>query len=216
MPRKDSLEKSCDSQLLPAGDPTSEWGFDQLGAYAQLQYRQIMDGEKTLTAVYWRLGRALVLAKKMFKHGCWGQHLKILRIDRTRAARATAISKTFLREEDVAGLRVDEAYARRERKLPKRPAEEGNATSCTTKDAKILRASIGRIAKRTGSVIHSAAYAQPKDAASLIPAVRKAIRQLEEFLRFLEEQAANAATNDHRSELDVPDFDNHPIASSAG
>ena len=50
MPSKDHVEKSCDSQLLPAGDPTSEWGLDHLGVYAQLQYRQIMDGEKSLTA----------------------------------------------------------------------------------------------------------------------------------------------------------------------
>lgn len=85
MPSKDHVEKSCDSQLLPAGDPTSEWGLDHLGVYAQLQYRQIMDGEKSLTATYRRLGCALVHTKKIFKHGCWGQHLKLLGIDRTRA-----------------------------------------------------------------------------------------------------------------------------------
>ena len=100
-----------------------------------------------------------------------------------------------MKEGDVAGLRVDEAYARRDRKLAKRPAEKRNENSAAKKDAKILRVSIGRIAKRTGSVIHSAAYAQPKDAASLIPAVRKAIRQLEELLHFLEEQAAKAGVN---------------------
>jgi hypothetical protein len=196
MPRKDLAEKSCDSQLFPEGDPTSEWGLDRLGAYAQLQYRQIMDSEKTLTAAYWRLGCGLVLAKRIFKHGCWGQHLKILGIDRTRAAKATAIYKTFAKEEDVAGLRVDEAYARRERKLAKRPAGKCNENSAAKKDAKILRASIGRIAKRTGSVIHIAAFAEPRDAASVIPAVRKVIRQLEDLLHFLEEQAAKAAVND--------------------
>lgn len=197
MSHKDPVEKSCDSsQLLPDGDPTSEWGLDQLGAYAQLQYRQILDGEKTLTAVYWRLGRALIIAKQIFKHGCWGQHLKTLGIDRTRASRAAAIFKTFVKEEDVAGLRVDEAYARRERKLAKKPTEEGTENTTTKKEAKILRASIGRIAKRTESVIHNAAFAEPGEAVILIPAVRKAIRELEELLRFLEEQAAKAPVDD--------------------
>lgn len=134
MPRKDSIEKSRDSQLLPEGDPTSEWGLDHLDVYAQLQYRQIMDGEKTLTAAYWRLGRALVLAKQIFKHGCWGQHLKILGIDRTRAAKAAAIFKTFVKEGDVAGLRVDEAYARRDRKLAKRLVEKHNENFATKKE----------------------------------------------------------------------------------
>jgi hypothetical protein len=109
MPSKDHVEKSCDSQLLPEGDPTSEWGLDHLGVYAQLQYRQIMDGEKSLTATYRRLGCALVHTKKIFKHGCWGQHLKLLGIDRTRDSKAMAIYRTFPKEEHVVGLRVDEA-----------------------------------------------------------------------------------------------------------
>ena len=69
MPRKDPVEKSCDSQLLPEGDPTLEWGLDQLGVYAQLQYRQIMDGEKTLTAAYWRLGRVWSLPSRSSSTG---------------------------------------------------------------------------------------------------------------------------------------------------
>jgi hypothetical protein len=89
------VEKSFDSQLLPDGEPNSEWGLDQLGVYAQLQYRQIMDGEKTLTTAYWRLGHSLVLAKHIFRHGHWGQHLRDLRIDKTRASKATAIYRTF-------------------------------------------------------------------------------------------------------------------------
>ena len=60
------------------------------------------------------------------------------------------------------------------------------------KDAKVLQKSIGNIVKRTDEVIHSAAYAEPTDAMILIPAVRAAIRQLEELLGFLEEQAVKA------------------------
>jgi hypothetical protein len=188
--------KSFDPQLLPEGEPTSEWGLDQLSVYAQLQHRQIMDGEKLLSPSYWRLGRALVLAKKAFKHGNWGQHLKNLGIDRTRASKAVAIFRTFDKEQDVAGLRVDEAYDRRERKQGEKPTNAGRKNVAVKKDAKILRASIGRIAQKTGSVIHTAAFAEPKDAKQLIPVVRRAIQQLEELLGFLEEQAAKAPSDE--------------------
>lgn len=203
MPHEDG-EKSCDSQLLPEGEPTSEWGLGQLGIYAQLQYREIMDGEKTVTAVYWRLGRGLVIAKQIFKHGCWGQHLKILGIDKTRAAKAAAIYKTFAKEGDVAGLQVDEAYARRDRKHVKEPPEKPCTNSITKRDAKVLRKSIGNLARKTGSVVHSAAYAEPQDAVLLIPAVRKAISQLEELLHFLEAQAAKAPADGQNQDLLVP------------
>jgi len=115
--------KSFDSQLLSEGEPDAEWGIDQLNVFAQMRYRQLMDGEKSLTVAHWRLGHALVLVKKIFKHGHWGQHLKDLGIDKTRAAKATAIYKTFAKEEEVAGLRVDEAYARRKRKSKKADRE---------------------------------------------------------------------------------------------
>jgi hypothetical protein len=192
MYHENPVEKSCGSQLLPVGDPTSEWGIDHLGVYAQLQYRLILDGEKSLTAVYWRLGRALAFAKQIFKHGCWGQYLKDLGIDKTRASKATAIHKTFGKEEDVARLRVDEAYARRERKKVKKQTDSDGENAAAKKDAKTLRRSIGNIARQTGAAIHNAAYAGPQEAVILIPAVRKAIRELVELLRFLEEQAAKA------------------------
>ena len=204
MPRKDCVEKSCDSQLLPEGDPTSEWGLDHLGVYAQLQYRQIMDGEKSLTVTYRRLGCALVHTKKIFKHGCWGQHLKLLGIDRTRASKAMAIYRTFPKEEDVVGLRVDEAYDRRERRKTGKQTQEPGKNAATKKDAKMLRKSIGNLARRTGSVVHSAAYAEPQDAVRLIPAVRKAISQLEDLLHFLEEQAAKAPADGQNQNPPLP------------
>jgi hypothetical protein len=203
--------KSFDSQPLPEGEPTSEWGLDQLGVYAQLQYRQIMDGEKSLTAVYWRLGHALVISKKIFKHGHWGQHLKDLGIDKTRASKATTIHKTFSKAEEAAGLRVDEAYDCRERKQAKKQTEETGASGVTKKDVKVLRKSIGSIAERTGAVVHDAAFAEPNEALILIPAVRKAIGELEQLLRFLEEQAAKSSISHHH----MVDGESHTEASSA-
>jgi hypothetical protein len=183
------VEKSFDSQLLPTGEPTSEWGLDQLGIYAQVQDRQITDGEKSLTAAYWRLGHALALAKKAFKHGLWCQHLKDLHIDKTRASKAASIYRTFQNEQDVAGLRVDEAYAQRERRPQTKQMQETDSATAARKPAKALRKSIGNIALRAEAVIHDAAFAEAKEAVILIPAVRKAITQLQELLSFLEQQA---------------------------
>jgi len=92
--------KSCGPQLFAEGEPSNEWGLEELGVYAQIQYHQILDGEKLLTPTYWRLGHVLVLAKKAFKHGKWSQYLKSLGIDATRASKARAIYRTFNNAEE--------------------------------------------------------------------------------------------------------------------
>jgi hypothetical protein len=71
------------------------------------------------------------------------------------------------------------------------------------KEAKVLRKSLGIIVKKTGAVVHDAAYAEPKEAIILIPAVRKAICELEQLLHFLEEQAAKAPPNEQTASLDA-------------
>jgi hypothetical protein len=180
--------KSCGPQLLYDGEPSNEWALEELNIYAQIQYRQILDGEKLLAPAYWRLGNALVLAKKAFRHGKWQQHLKDLGIDKTRASKARAIYRTFAKENDVVGLTVEEAYARRTFKQ----SPEGNdgARADSKKDVRRLRASVGSIAKRTEDAIHDAAFAAPEEALILIPPIRKAIGQLQDLLAFLEQQAA--------------------------
>jgi len=55
-----------------------------------------------------------------------------------------------------------------------------------------LRTSISKIADRAGTVVHGAAFATAAEATILIPAVRKAIRDLETLLKYLEEQAGTA------------------------
>jgi hypothetical protein len=182
-------QKNCGkSQTLPTSEPSNEWLPEQLSIYAQTQYQQIIDGETHLSRPYWRLGHALDLAKKSFGHGQWAQYLKELGIEKTRASKARAIYRTFTKEEDVACLTVEEAYAQRQRKRPAaRQAPPADATK-PKKSIHSLRMSVGKIAGRTGEVIHAAAFAAPEEAANLIPAVRKAISELQELLRFLEQR----------------------------
>lgn len=182
--------KRCGPQLFVDGEPSNEWGLDELNAYVQIQHRQILDGERLLTPTYWRLGHALVLAKKAFKHGKWSQHLKDLGIDKTRASKARAIFQAFDNVEDVAQLTVEEAYTQRKRKQAAKTDEGSDGDAPPKQDVRQLRKSIGKIAERTGTVIDDAAFVERKEAVILIPAVRKAIRQLQELLGFLEEQAA--------------------------
>jgi hypothetical protein len=184
--------KSCGPQLFGGGEPNDEWGLEELNTYAQMQYRQILDGEKLLAPAYWRLGHALVLAKKAFKNGKWTQHLKDLGIDKTRASKARAIFGAFDKVEDVITLTVEEAYARRKRKRAAEQGEGADGSVRPRQDVKRLRNSVSKIAKRTETVIDDAAFVLAKEAVILIPAVRKAIGRLKELLKFLQQQAASA------------------------
>ena len=184
-------EKSCGPQHLVSGEPSSEWAVDELGRYAQMQHQQIADGEKLLTASYWRLGHALELAKMSFNHGQWTKYLDELKIDPTRASKARAIYRTFGEEEEVAGLTVEEAYDQRERQQAKKPEENDEGDDHPQADVKRLRRFVTTVSKGAEEVIHDATFAEPEDAEVLIPAIRKAIGQLQDFLGRLEEQAAD-------------------------
>lgn len=193
-----AAEKSCGvPQPLPDCGPNNEWLPEQLGTYAQAQYQQIVDGETHLTRPYWRLGHALQIAKKSFGHGQWERYLQSLGIDPTRASKARAIYRTFPSEDDVAHLTVEAAYAQRRRRQPAEPLKTSEETDAKKK-AQRLRMSVSRIANRAGTVVHDAAFATPEEASILIPAVRKAIRELETLLRYLEQQAAGAAGSEAR------------------
>ena len=188
MVKTDAAEpNSCGSQPLSSGTPTREWGVDELGSYAQLQNRQIVEGEKLLTPSYWRLGQALTFAKKSLNHGQWGRYLKELGIDKSRASKARAIYGAFANLEDVAELTVEGAYSQRPRKK-QTPVSDSKNGNITEQDTQRVRKSIEKIAKQSGDVAHDAAFAGPQEAAILIPSVRKAIDELRELLRYLEEQ----------------------------
>jgi hypothetical protein len=185
------IEKSCgEPQLLPS-EPDSQWSPEQLGTYAQAQYRQILDSETLLSRPYWRLGHVLDVAKESFGHGQWEQYLKSLGIDPTRASKARAIYRRFDNEDDVAHLTVEEAYAQRRKWQSAAPPAEPKVVA-SKKNVQGLRKSIAKIAGRAGTAIQDAAYASPDEAIILIPAVRKAIDELTTLLTFLEQQAGQS------------------------
>jgi hypothetical protein len=191
--------KSCGSQLFAGSEPSNEWGLEELGLYAQMQYHRILDGEKLLTPAYWHLGHALILAKKAFKHGKWSHYLKELGIDKTRASKARAIHRTFDDLDELAKLTVAQAYAKRQRKKPTKPGDTTDSAAHPAQDVQRLRKSVRSIGKRTEKVIHDAAFAAPEEAVILVPVVRKAIRQLQDLLDWLEKQS-DAASGDAEAE----------------
>jgi hypothetical protein len=190
MSESEPVPKSCGPTQLLTGTPNNEWFPEQLSTYAQLQYQQILDGEMHLSRPYWRLGNALELARKSFGRGQWQQYLQSMQIDKTRAAKSRAIYRTFAAEEDVGRLTVEQAYAQRQRNRAAKSESPSPDATPAKKSAQNLRNSVTKIADRTGTVVHDAAFATPGEAVILIPAVRKAIRELQTLLEYLERQAA--------------------------
>jgi hypothetical protein len=198
-------EKSFDPKLIPEGDPTSEWGIEQLGAYAQLQHRQILDGEKSLSPCYWRLGQALELAFKNLPRGHRGKYLGQLGISKARASKARAIARTFERAEEVREFSVEEAYSRRQRKQHKGPQEHTSPDSARSKDVAALRKFVGFVSKHAEALIDVAGFAEPADAEKLLPSFHEAVQQMVYLVRHLERQAES---RDSEAVTDAPESDN--------
>jgi hypothetical protein len=93
----------------------------------------------------------LAPARKAFGRGQWGRYLEETGIDKNRASKARTIYRTFAVEEDLAGLTLGEAYAKRQRKSE---AEHRTAASPGLIEVAGLRRAIGRIAEPTDTVIH--------------------------------------------------------------
>lgn len=177
--------KSCDPQLLTDEHPDGKWGKEELGSYAQSQYKAIVSGEESLTPRYWRLGMALNLARKSLQHGHWQKYIRSLGIDKSRAARARAIHETFNTIEEVAGLTVDKAYARRVLRKPKQ--RRGNQKFVRTEAP--LATFLKTLRDRTRVMIEAADSAEPQLAAKLLPVVSEAMSRLTTLKQSLERQA---------------------------
>ncbi len=132
-----------------------------------------------------------MLAKKSLNHGHWKQYLKKLGIDKTRASKARAIYNAFPELEQVTGLTVEEAYGQRSGKQQGSAADSPRVDTMEQQTQR-MRKSITKIAKQAGDAIHDAAFAGPEEATILIPAVRKAIVELQELLQHLETQVSTA------------------------
>ncbi len=90
--------------------PDGTWNMDALGDYAQEQQRIIHGAETFVTPYYWRLGRALTLARKSLTKVQYKQFLAERGIHKVRASKARAIARFYKAPEDVATITVHDAY----------------------------------------------------------------------------------------------------------
>jgi hypothetical protein len=177
--------KSCEPQPLPEGSPTSKWSLEQLATYAQQKHDAIAEAEKPLAVQYWQLGLALCITREKAKHGKWGQYLKSLGIDKTRASKARAIYKACRTEKEVSGLSVAEAYARRKRKKTQRP-QTGPAVMSDKAELREFLKAIRNDAERYYDV---AAFLDPPEAPEFLKDVEDTIKKLEKIRDRLRQQA---------------------------
>ncbi len=158
---------------LVAAVPQDDWGTDRLGTYARAQHEAIEHDERSLTLHYWRLGLALNLARRHFSHGKWAKFLAKQGVNTTCSSKARAIHRTFKTEDDVAGLSVQEAYARRERTPPKSSHKRRKKQSPTG-----LIEWLGDISKYAESFLDEAMCANAAEAKPLLSAIDMAIDDL--------------------------------------
>lgn len=81
MAETEPTPKFLESPLLNDAEPSAAWSIDELGAAAAAEMAVLVNGEQSVTARYWRLGRLLSLARKPLTHGQWGRFLKQWKID---------------------------------------------------------------------------------------------------------------------------------------
>jgi len=179
MAQKTSDEKSCETQLFGAEEPTPEWTVEQLGDYARTQHELIVDRERSLAIGYWKLGGALEILRGRFKRGEWGKYLDKLEIDRTRASRARAIRRCFPSGEELQGLTVAEAYARRQRKPGRPRGGEGKPDDDLGDHKHALVDFVQEVNEKAAAMFDEAAFADGEEALTLLPLVEDTIRLLE-------------------------------------
>ena len=168
--------KSCDPQLL-LDPPDPGWGVEDLAHYARAQEQAIVAGDRSLTACYWRLGRALELARKQFAHRQWGRFLEELGIDKSRASKARAIHGTFETESAVAELTVQEAYRRR----PRKPRVVAVAKQVSVPTANNLTAFLLDVCKQSDFCAGDVGDAAPEQAAEIVLTIDDAITELQKL-----------------------------------
>lgn len=122
MDRSESQQECCGPQHSAElfspfpWDGNRQCTREEVTTYATQQAADLVNRESNLCVIYWRLGTALNLLRRQVPYGEWETLLSGIGIDKTRAARARAIARSFASESDLAGLSVEEAYARRQRR----------------------------------------------------------------------------------------------------
>lgn len=90
--------------------PDGTWDIDALTNYAQEQARLIHAAETFETPYYWRIGRALTLAKKSLTKTQYRQFVQAQGFHIVRVSKARTIAGFYEAPEAVAHLTVHEAY----------------------------------------------------------------------------------------------------------
>jgi hypothetical protein len=140
--------------------------------------------EQDLALEYWRLGEALSLARRHFAHGQWSKYLATLGIEKTQAARACAIHRTFAGPKQVEGFSVDQAYRERERKQPRRRKKKSRGKHVAPTLASWLRG----LCRSADSFLADAAFVSEAESGSLVAAIDDAIEELGRLRTRLEAQ----------------------------
>lgn len=125
MSKDESPDECFGPKHLQPDEPDDTWDIDRLGEHAREQHNHIVQGEQSLAPHYWKLGRALKIAKRQIRRGQWLSFLTAFDVNRTRACRALAIFRSFPTAESVAGLSVEQAYECRAKRQSHRRRKEG-------------------------------------------------------------------------------------------
>jgi hypothetical protein len=189
MIRDDRDKKRFGPKPFSSAEPTSEWDVEQSGTYLHWQHQFIVDGEKSLTPCYWRLGYSLELARHQFTYGQWEKYLAHWGINKVRAARARAIRRTFSTLKEVERLTVEEAFERRQRR---QPATARGKTESQHGPMGAFMAEMGPWCRRAEALVDEAAFAERAQAALFLPPLGELIHRLERLQAWLRQQATGS------------------------
>jgi len=167
--------KSCGPQQLVTDESLATLGIEDLAKRARTENQRIDAVECKLSKHYWNLGQILARIRQQFLHGQWEKFLLQQEIDRTRAAKALAIFRSFPEVETLAELTVEQAYKQRTRKTRK-PARR---STVTTESSDPLQASLSQICQQADSWLEITNTADAESANRWLVALADAIRRLQ-------------------------------------
>jgi hypothetical protein len=188
MPTLKRQRKSCTPQPLAGDPPSRDWDRARLAEYAKQQYQQIVAGEKTAASHYWRLGDALIIARRKSQHGEWSAYLTSLGIDKTRSSRACAIRRRFPSVDELIDKTVQEACAAARRTAPPKSQQEDEPD---TKVSLSLHTTLAQTELQAAQAIEKITRLPVAAVRELLVAVRSAIDQLRSVERQLREVLIN-------------------------
>jgi len=76
MSKDASTDESFGPKLFLPEEPDHTWDLERLGVFARAKQEAILQGERSLTPLYWSLGMTLETARKQIGRGAWGRQLE--------------------------------------------------------------------------------------------------------------------------------------------